>query len=327
METWEIVLVLVLVTISSTILVNQNVSLSLIQLLDNSLFQLVIVGLTLGVAVVSPSVAIVAIATIVIVYYVRNLIKVQMINNNLIEENSAQGNQGNGSPRMRVEETTTTTVETTMERHIEIGDEAGCSAQTKPEDIDVVEAALNEDSSRVAVTAAQMQPQNFKIKAAAPVFASKPLDQEDFPNPRSPEGFQVDSTDPLVETRGQAPQAGTPSYIASGKNTFADDANIFTPGAAVPEGYNEGTAKPVARAYNQAEGQYGIAAPRPFSGVQKRELADFVPGKEIGSNEYSQHGVSIDDKMTNLMNGIQVSSKPPPNFDAAAPVQASLPMH
>ena len=118
METWEIVLILVLVTIALIVLANHNVSLGFIQVLDNSLFQLAIVGLTLAVAVASPAVGIVGIATIVIVYYVRNLIKIQLINANdeqppMIVEEEANQNQ----PRLIIEETHT--VETTT-KHIEV---------------------------------------------------------------------------------------------------------------------------------------------------------------------------------------------------------------
>ena len=79
METWEVVLILVLVTIAVSVLVKNDISVSLIDTLDNTIFQLAILATTLLLATVSPAVAIVAIATIVVVYYVRNLAKIQMI--------------------------------------------------------------------------------------------------------------------------------------------------------------------------------------------------------------------------------------------------------
>ena len=78
MDTWEVVIILVLLTIAITVIAKQEVPLSFISLLDNTYLQLAILGLTLGIAVISPPVAIVAIATIVIVYYVRNLVKIQI---------------------------------------------------------------------------------------------------------------------------------------------------------------------------------------------------------------------------------------------------------
>jgi hypothetical protein len=327
METWEIVFILVLVTIALIVLANHNVSLGFIQILDNSLFQLAIVGLTLAVAVASPAVAIVAIATIVIVYYVRNLIKVQLINVGdvspmIVEEESNSNSTNQNEPRIIVEETHT--VETTT-KHVEVSN-GECKTNTKDEDEEVVEAALKEHEDRVTLSSSNMFGKNFKIPAPAPVEDAKPLDQEDFPNPRSTEGFQADSTDPLAETRGVAPQAGTASYLPNGRNTFADDANIFTPGSAIPDGFNEAGAEPTFRPYSKSDGQYGIAERRPYSNLEKYESADYMPGKEMGDNTYSQFGVSIDDKITNLRNGIVVGTAPPPNFDEVVPQPASKPI-
>lgn len=323
METWEIVLILVLVTIALIVLANHNVSLGFIQVLDNSLFQLAIVGLTLAVAVASPAVGIVGIATIVIVYYVRNLIKIQLINTNdaespMIVEQEANQNE----PRLIIEETHT--VETTT-KHIEV-DKTDCKLNTKDEDEDVVEAALKEHEGRVSLTSSSMFGNNFKIPAPAPVVDAKPLEQDDFPNPRSAEGFAADSSDPLAETRGAAPNAGTASYIPNNKHTFADDANIFTPGSAIPDSYNEGAAEPTLRPYSKSDGQYGIAELRPYSNLEKYETADYIPGKEMGDNAYSQFGVSIDDKITNLRNGIVVGTAPPPNFDVVDPQPSHKPI-
>lgn len=301
METWEIVLVLVLVTISLTMLVNQNVSLDLIKVLDNSLFQLLIVGLTLAVAIVSPPVAIVAIATIVVVYYLRNMIKVQMASSP-----EFLGNEEAPPSRMRVEQTRTV---------VEVSE---CdSAQTRPEDVDVIEAAMAESGGRIALNSAQLQPENFKIPAPAPIEDIKPLAHEDFPNPRGSEGFE--SSDPAAELQGSAPVAGTPTYVAPESNTLSVDAEAFMTGGAVPTAFNEALSPPAARPYNESAGQYAINRSRPYSGVEKREVANYVAGKDIGSNEYVQHGSSIDDKIKNLHNGVPVGNAPPPNFDLVTP--------
>lgn len=308
METWEIVLILVLVTMALIVLTNHNVPMGFIEIMDNSLFQLAIVGLTLAVAVASPAVGIVAIATIVIVYYVRNLIKVQLINNPPIIEEEAN------EPRLIVEETNI--VET---RTVKVLEPRTPNINTKKEDEDVVEAALKEHEHRVTLSSPNVMSNSFKIPAAAPFSDSKPLDQADFPNPRSAEGFQADSTDPLAETRGAAPHSGTPTYVPNSKHTFSVDANIFTPGSKVPESFNEAGAPEAFRYYSKSDGQYGINEERPYTGVQKYETADFIPAKDMGDNAYVQFGVSIDDKITNLKNGIVPSTSAPPNFDEIVP--------
>lgn len=321
METWEIVLILVLITIALIVLANHNVSLGFIEILDNSLFQLAIVGLTLAVAVASPAVGIVAIATIVIVYYVRNLIKVQLINvgseSPMVVEEESDGQE----PRLIVEETRT--VETTT-KHIEVNPGSKPNYNTKKEDEDVVESALKEHDDRVTLNSGMFN-RSFKIPAPAPVYAVKPMEQDDFPNPRSTEGFQADSTDPDAEVRGPAPPAGTPTYIPNLKNTFSEDSNIFTPKEPVPIGFNEPGAEPTARPYSYSDGQYGINQMRPYSKTEKYETADYIPGKDMGDNEFRPFGVSIDDKITNLRNSIPQSGAPPPNFDLIEPQPAFHP--
>jgi hypothetical protein len=303
METWEIVLVLALVTVSLTMLINQNVSMGLIQVLDSPLFQLAIVGLTLAVAVVSPPVAIVAVATIVVVYYLRNVIKVEMASGAFEEEAPPS--------RIRIEQTKTV---------VEVSEcDNSSSLQTRPEDADVIEAAMAESENRVALNSAQLYQPVFKIPAPAPIEDIMPMAHEDFPNPRDAESEGFESADPQAEIRGAAPPAGTPTYVTNASNTFSVDAAAFMTGAAVPEGYNEATSQPAARPYNESAGQYSIASSRPYSGVQKRELAEYMAGKDVGSNEYVQHGESIDDKIHNLQNGITVGGAPPPNFDQVTP--------
>lgn len=304
METWEIVLVLALVTVSLTMLINQNVSMGLIQVLDSPLFQLAIVGLTLAVAVVSPPVAIVAVATIVVVYYLRNVIKVEMASSAFEEEAPPS--------RMRIEQTKTV---------VEVSecDNNSSSLQTRPEDADVIEAAMAESENRVALNSAQLYQPVFKIPAPAPIEDMTPMAHENFPNPRDAESEGFESADPHAEIRGAAPPAGTPTYVSNGSNTFSVDAEAFMTGAAVPESYNEATSPPAARPYNESAGQYSIGSSRPYSGVQKRELAEYMAGKDVGSNEYVQHGESIDDKIHNLQNGITVGGAAPPNFDQVTP--------
>lgn len=301
METWEIVLVLVLVAISLTMLVNQNVSMGLIQVLDSPLFQLVVVGLTLGVAVVSPPVAIVAVATIVVVYYLRNVIKVQMATSNFEAEAAAVPS------RIRVEQTKIV---------VEVSD---CGHQTRSEDADVFEAAMAESENRVPLNSGQLHQHGFKIPAPAPIEDMTPMPHENFPNPRGSQAEGFESADPKAETRGLAPAAGSPTYISAATNTFPVDPAAFLFGDSAPQPYNEALSPSPARPYNESAGQYAINRTRPYSGVQKRELAEYMAGSDVGSNEYVQHGDSIDDKIRNLQNGITTGDAPPPNFDQVTP--------
>lgn len=348
METWEIVLILILATIALIVLGNPSSTLNLIDLLDNSIFQLSIIGLTLAVATVSPAVSVVAIATIVVVYYMRNLIKIQMVDVVDVVDVHEE-------PRLNMREEITTVETKTTTHQVEISDhnhaecgkaqaeavaqakaevqaqaggaapaaEEGRNVNTKVEDKVVVEDALKEHEDRAPV----MSVQQFKIPATAPFEEVRNNYQDTFPNPRSSgEGFQADSTDPQAETRGPAPQAGTPTYQpAKSGNVFSVDTNIFTRATPPPQGFNEPGAEPTFRPYEDAAGQFGIAETRPYSNPQKYETADFIPGDDMGSNNYVQHGLSIDDKITNLRNGIVASTAPPPNFDAISPVWASQP--
>jgi len=356
METWEIVLILGLVTISLMVLINHKLSSGVISILDNSVFQLAIVGLTLAVAVASPPVAIVAIATIVIVYYIRNLIKVQLIHNTECQvPDEDDETKTDNEPRLVVEEVKTVETTTTTQ-HIKIQESGEHDAQrvknlhnmvnmhtgsnvpniqahstntpkepvpnTKPEDKEVVESALKEHQYRVSGES-QMFAKNYKIPGAAPVPDIKPLEQDNFPNPRtSLEGFNAESSDPRVEVNGSAPKAGVSSFIPDNKAVFSVDANIFTKGEPVPIEYNEMSAPPSNRPFSKNEGQYMINEKRPYSSSQKYELADFMPGNDMGSNDYTIFGLSIDDKITNLKKGIVTSTAPPPNFDEVVPASA-----
>jgi len=348
METWENVLILGLVSISVIVLMNHNVPLDLIPLLDNSVFQLAIVGATLAVAVISPPVAIVAIATIVVVYYVRNLIKVQLINNT--ECNEFDEMRPDNEPRLIMEEVKTVeTVTTTQHIKIQESDNSvmdnvtnaqnlqnramlngantpmlnGANApmlnakveNTKSNDNDVLENALKEHQYRVSEQP-QMHVQNYKIPGAAPVPDIKPLAQDDFPNPRtSVEGFNVvASTDPTVQVYGLAPPPSTENYILDGNTNIG-----LTKGTSVPIEYNEMSAPPTARLYSNNEGQYLINENRPYSNPQKYEIADFMPGNDLGKNDFNALGKSIDDKITNLKKGIVTSMSAPPNFDEVVP--------
>ena len=311
-------------------------------LLDNSLFQLAIVGLTLAVAVVSPPVAIVAIATIIIVYYTRNLIKVQLITNDEscnkpVEISNNDDLQTTNEPRLFIEEIktveTTTRTQHLKTHNIEIQDSSNNSQEeqqnkpvvpdnnntnTKPEDVDVLETVLNEEEYRKN-RGCPISPTQYKIPSVAPFSDIKPAEYDTIPDPRiGNEGFHVDSMDSQLEVNGKAPNAGSSSYLSDNNSTFDVDTNIFTKSENVPVEYNELSAPPTYRPYSLSEGQYEINENRPYSSAQKYEVADFTPGNDLGSNEFAVFGESIDDKMSSLKKTV-VISKPPPNFDEVVP--------
>ena len=312
MDTWEVVLILILVTVALVVLSNQNISLDLIQILDNSLFQLVVLSLTLAVAIYSPPVAVVGIISIVIVYYIRNLSKVQLLNVNertiLIEEETNPN-----PPRITITEETTT-IETTKTK-LEISDDGDYSENTRDEDLPSVENALSEHESRISLDSPDLLPKEFKMSGTVPVYDSKMLDREDFENPRS-SNTQPEYKDHAEELYGVAPTTGTPNYLTNDKSFEAD---IFSDSPVSPNGFNESALQPSFRPYDKNDGQYAINELRPYTYPQKQELADYIPGNDQGNNTFNNIGVSIDDKITNLTKGISVSSAPPPNFDQVSP--------
>jgi hypothetical protein len=364
METWEVILILGLVTISLMVLLNHNIAPSFISLLDNPMFQLTIVGLTLGVAGLSPPVAIVGIATIVIVYYVRNLNKVQLINKveqpivrqveqpnvqEIAQPNVQEIEQANVrqiEPRLLIEKVNTqylkiqeigesninvkqnnldnnnmvnsamhqeTVAKNTMVDNAEANN-TSCqtNVNTRHEDKDVLERALNEHKENVTEVT--------NYKNPVPVLAIKPKLQDTYPNPKTEfEGFQVDSADPKLEIYGSAPKSSLSNFIMDDKNGFSVDSNVYTKGESVPIEYNEFTAQPTSRPYHKSEGQYIINENRPYQSAQKYEVADFTPGTDMGENVFTMFGNSIDDKITNLKKGIQISKTAPPNFDVVEP--------
>ena len=328
-------------------------------LLDNSLFQLAIVGLTLSVAVVSPPVAIVAIATIVIIYYLRNLIKVQLITNEEncdkpVETSSNDDSISTNEPRLLIKEVKTVETTTTRTQHLKIqgsgnnlddeeqsvndvqqsvneeqqpGNEEqqnnlvvsnNINKNTKPEDVDVLETVLSEEQYRnnrgCSISASQ-----YKIPGAVPISDIKPFPYDIIPDPRvSSEGFEVDSMDSSLDVNGRAPNAGTSSYLSNNNSLYSVDDNVMTKSEKAPVEYNELSAQPTYRPYSSSEGQYEINENRPYSSAQKYEVADFTPGNDIGTNEFTSFGISIDDKISSLKKTV-VTSKPPPNFDEVVP--------
>ena len=345
METWEVVVILVLTTFAVTIIANHHIPSSIIAVLDNSIFQLAILGATLGVAAVSPAVAIVAIATIVIVYYIRNLIKIQLVSEKQLEnvERPAEAAEAAAaehieadvdSPRLEVvEETTVVQTETVEVTQVQIPDASGAkvpvSMQTLPviaasnphqaDNKDVIAAALQEHESHRPPTEDVGTRSN--LKGNNPIIKDQqPPANEKFENPRSDgsEGFEVQSMDVQAEFHAPAPPS-------SGRLMIPVDSDVFTPAATQVDGSNEILAAPAGRTFADSAGQYSINEIRPSTAAAaKYETADYIPNTDLGTNAFTPVGVSIDDKITMLKKGVMPSTAPPPNFNNAVPTRSSL---
>jgi hypothetical protein len=283
METWEVVLVLVLVTVAVSVLSRNDISLSMIRTLDNTFFQLAILGLTLGAATVSPSVAIVAVATIAVVYYVRNLAKINMV-------------RGADAPE---EVAAVVVVETESQpAPVSLGTLPQVNAPPPPDNSDVLETAFKEHESRPPISQLNAS-RNTTMGGTAMILDQPPPARENFENPRTMEGFTASALDKQADFNGDAPPQVWSTIGAGG----AVDSDIFIPGTSGADGYNEGTSAPPVRSYNDNQGQYELGAVRPHTKPGKYEMADFTPGSDVGSNEFVQVGASIDDKITNLRTG------------------------
>ena len=295
METWEVVLILVLVTISVSVLVQKDMSNTMISILDNTFVQLAVLGAALGVAVVSPAVAIVAIATIVVVYYVRNLAKLQMVTPTFEDE----------TPRIEVTEQTVRTMTVVGDVPVSAGTLPQVNAPPPADNKDVVANALKEHESRPPQH--HLIGQRSTIGGTAPMKNQNAPEHESFPDPRGSAHESVPK-DNMMSSYGPAPG---PSDLGK-QEGFSADVNDN----------DENRAQFSVRPYNDNQGQYNINEVRPNSKPGKYELADFTPGSEMGSNEFASSGVSIDDKVSNLQNVFLPSASPPPDFNNAFPARA-----
>jgi len=303
MDTWEVVLILVLLTVSIATIAKRDIPISLINVLDNIYFQLAILGLALGVAVVSPAVAIVAISTIVIVYYVRNLVKVEMAQEirRMERDNEAMLNQEriaklekNQEPRIEIREETRVVTEIVANK-------------------DTIEAALKEHESRQPV---ESQTQVGTRTSIGGVPSTKPVEKEahdEIPDPRGPQK-NVESFDFKANLNSPAAE-GTDR-----KPLMPVDSQVFTSSYNPINGFNESKAPagPM-RSYNENAGQYDLNEARPQSQVERYEIAHFMPLGDSGLNEFKPLGDSIDDKINTLSRGVLPSSTAPPDFDKVVP--------
>lgn len=319
MDTWEVVLILILLTIAVSVIAKHEVPLALVTLLDNIYFQLAILGLTLGVAVVSPPVALVAVATIVIIYYIRNIVKIQIVQmNKRIEEEArrnfdreqaakaeaakapAEGSKDDG-PRIEITE---------QRRVLNISSSSSPSSGNA-----TIDAALKEHETRPTSYSKDV---GSRSTIGGMLNAEKEFEAPkiEMPNPRG-EVKTVESFDMQATFNSPAPQVKEARTVVNEVDSvvFAKAGNV------VP--HNEDNAKPVVRQYTDATGQYPIFESRVQSKPEKYEQLDFMPMSDMGSNKFESVGLSIDDKMTILKKGLLPSSNPPPDYNMTVPPKAS----
>jgi len=325
METWEVVLILVLITIAITVIAKHEVPLGFIELLDNAVFQMAILGLTLGVAVVSPPVAITAIATIVIVYYIRNIVKLQLAAAISEADSAASAIMiDDTTPRIEVQETIVQT-ETVV-----IQDEtAPVSAGTLPvvnkphqaDNKDVIETALKEHETRQPPEGQRLIGSQSTMGGSAPIKDVKPPAHEDMPNPRNTHPtVRAEPFDTQASFHSPAPTPGKESHLIKP----AVDSDIFSGAPSTLEPYNEVSAAPALRSFVDNAGQFNIGENRPHSEPEKYEIADYTPAQDMGRNQFQSVGTSIDDKINILKKGLMPMSGPPPDFNTAVPPKAPL---
>jgi len=290
MDTWEVVLILVLLTISISVIANREVPVSLITLLDNTYFQLAILGLTLSVAVVSPPVAIVAIATIVTIYYIRNLVKIQMVRAVRHEEEQERHDE---QPRIEITEQVIKKTEIVANK-------------------ETIEAALKEHETN----SSPQEEAEKRPSTSTPPVNNKSPNHDEIPNPRGSHK-DVESFDSHGNFSAMVP-IGTDRKVLS-----PVDSDVFSPSSGRVDGYNEPTAIEASiRAFNDNSGQYDIEGLRPEGSVERYDVFDFIPMKDMGANTFEPIGVSIDDKITNLKHGSLPSSAPPPDFNKVLPARS-----
>jgi hypothetical protein len=309
METWEVVVILVLITLSILVLGKQNISYGLMGLLDSTVFQLAVIGAILGLATLSPAVGIVAIATVVIVYYIRNLSKIRMIETEAIVERVVDEMLEESSPRLVINETT-------PEKPVSSTDLPVVSQPHDPSNKDVIDAAMKEHESRPPF---ETMTHDVGIKSShsggsPPIHEIQTPTHVAVPDPRGA-ADKAEPFDAHAPVHSPAPSASLETAVVA-PNV---DSNVFVPAGSSLDGYNEVEAPPAIRSFDDDNGQYDIAARRPQSIHGRYEVSDFTPGKDMGLNEFAPIGASIDDKISNLKSGMITSSAPAPNFDRVVP--------
>lgn len=302
METWEVVLILALLTISIIVISKHKVSTEVITILDSPIFQIVLLGLTLVAAVTSPAVAIVAVTTLVVVYYMRNVVKIQIVSANV-------RTMPNGAHVAVIEEKRVTTIINNPEHN-----KNNMPVPKQDPNAETIEQALKESDMRPPSYNHQVIGKRMPINGALLFPAEKARSHEVFVDPRG-KSTSVESFDTQAKFNYNVPTSAVDRTIVP-----EVDSEVFKRAPQNPDASNEDTTvSNQMRDFNSNDGQYGINEPRPASLPGKYEVSTYNPDEFIGSNKFVPVGVSLDDKIKNLSNGKFVSGAPPPNFDLPVP--------
>lgn len=300
METWEVVLILALLTISIIVITKHKVPTEIITILDSPIFQIVLLGLTLVAAVTSPAVAIVAVTTLVVVYYMRNVVKIQIVSANV-------KTMPHGAQVAVIEEKRVTTIINNHEHNIMPVPKQDPNAET-------IEQALKESEMRPPNYNHQVIGNKMPVNGSLQFPAEKARSYEIFADPRG-KSTSVESFDTEAKFNYNVPSSAVDRTIVP-----EVDSEVFKRGPQNPDASNEDTTiSNQMRGFNSNDGQYEINEPRPSSLPGKYEVSTYNPDEFIGSNKFIPVGVSVDDKIKNLSNGKFVSGAPPPNFDLPVP--------
>lgn len=307
MDTWEIVIILALLTISILVISKHRVSTELITILDSPIFQIVVLGLTLTAAVASPAVAVVAITTLVVVYYMRNVVKIQIV-------------AAHARPSHNSKHVPTQVAVLEEKRVITIVNKDDDNNKTMPQPIqnkanaDTIENALRENSMRAPTTNHQVIGSSASVNGTLQFPPEPTRSYEVFSDPRGTIR-SVESFDTNASFNSQVASSAIDRTIPS-----EIDSEVFRRGPKNPAAANENTTIAVQmRNYGMSDGQYDINEPRPQTVPGKYEVASYNPDEFIGNNKFIPVGVSLDDKITNMSKGKFVSSAPPPDFDTPVP--------
>ena len=326
METWEVVLILVLITIAITVIAKHEVPLGFIELLDNAMFQMAILGLTLAVAVISPPVAITAIATIVIVYYIRNIVKLQLAAAISAADNVATAiMMEETTPRIEIHEKEVIQTQSVIVENqpppVSAGTLPVVNQPHQADNKDTIENALKEHEHRQPPEGQRLIGTQTTQGGSAPIKDMKPPAHEDMPNPRNTAPHPpVESFDTQAPFHAKAPVAGQETTVINSKV----DSDVFSEAPSTLEPYNEVSAAPALRSFEDNAGQFNIGDNRPHTDPQKYEIADYMPASDMGRNNFQPVGVSIDDKINILKKGLMPVSGPPPDFNTAVPPKAHI---
>lgn len=323
MDTWEVVVILILLTFSILVIANREIPLSVIELLDNTYFQLAVLGATLAIATLSPPVAIIAISTIVTVYYMRNVVKVQLMKMRIRIEKEREEEIDRINEAKRLEELRKTAEREEKDKEeprIEISEttETNTVVSTKVViDKEAIETALQENESRAPPEVLSGNVGSRSSMSGVPLPNIPDPDVVEIMDPRKTNGPRgVESFDSTLNKNDRAPQESYRQLIGG------IDSPVFTGAKVTPAAYNEMKAPAKIRAYRDNAGQYNLKESRPVSAVEKYEVADFLPSDEIGSNEFQLIGTSIDDKVSLLSKGVMPSATAPPDFDQVHPAKS-----